>query len=179
MRSLRSQLILSHIVPFLVVLPLLTLALLALIETQVLLTNLSQRTTEQANLLAQAVRSQLNLLDSSQQAQAFVAELDISLDGRIMLLAADGQMLAVTGTASDEAEHNLASATVAAALQGQPSVLVSYGLKGQRADVLTPVRDAAGRVVGVISVSHTLTGVNSTLGRLRLAILAALYALFW
>jgi two-component system sensor histidine kinase BaeS len=174
MRSLRSQLALSHIIPFLVVLPLLTLALLALIETQVLLADLSQRTTEQATLLAQAVRSQLNLLDSSEQAQAFVARLDLSPDGQIVLLSADGRLLAAAGAASDAAGQTLASANVAAALQGQTSVLVSYGLEGQRADVLTPVRDGAGRVVGAIGVAHTLTGVNSVLGRLRLMILATL-----
>ena len=40
MRTLRSQLILSHILPFLLVLPLITIALLYLVETQVLLANL-------------------------------------------------------------------------------------------------------------------------------------------
>ena len=174
MRSLRSQLILSHIAPFLVVLPLLTLALLALIETQVLLASLSQRTAEQATLLALALRSQLHLLDSSEQAQTFIARLDLSPDGRVLLLAADGRLLAETGATNSDAGQKLASASVAAALQGQTSVLVSSDLTGQRTDVLMPVRDAAGRVVGVIGVSRTLAGVNSLLGRLRLAILAAL-----
>lgn len=174
MRTLRNQLILSHTLPFLVVLPLFTLALLILIETQVLLANLSQAATEQATLLAQAVRSQPILLDNPAQAQAFMAGLDLSPDGRIVLLSADGRTLAAGGPQGERVNRLLAPAGVAAAAQGQTSVLVSYGLEGQQADVLVPVRDASGRVVGVVGVARTLAGVNSSLGRLRLVFLAAL-----
>jgi signal transduction histidine kinase len=174
MRTLRSQLILSHVLPFLVVLPLLTLVLLILIETQVLLTSLSQRATEQATLLAQAVRSQLNVLDNPEQAQAFIAGLNLSLDGRVMLLASDGRRLAVGGAPDDGDRQYLSPASVATALQGQTSVLVSYDLEEQRADVLVPISDASGRVVGVVGVTRTLGGLNSVLGSLRLVILAAL-----
>ncbi len=174
MRTLRSQLILSHVLPFLVVLPLLTLVLLILIETQVLLTSLSQRATEQATLLAQAVRSQMSVLDNPEQAQAFIAGLNLSLDGRVMLLASDGRRLAVGGAPDDGDGQYLSPASVATALQGQTSVLVSYDLEEQRADVLVPISDASGRVVGVVGVTRTLSGLNSVLGSLRLVILAAL-----
>lgn len=174
MRTLRSQLILSHVLPFLVVLPLLTLALLILIETQVLLASLSQRATEQATLLAQAVRSQLTVLDTPQQAQTFIAGLNLSLDGRVILLAPDGRRLAVGGAAEAGDRQYLSPANVATALRGQTSVLLTYDLVEQRADVLAPISDASGRVVGVVGVTRTLGGLNSALGRLRLVILAAL-----
>jgi sensor domain CHASE-containing protein len=86
MRTLRGQLVLSHILPFLIVLPLITLVLLYLIETQVVLKSLSQRAAEQAELLARAVRRQIEVLDSPERAQAFVADLTVSLDGRVFLL---------------------------------------------------------------------------------------------
>jgi signal transduction histidine kinase len=174
MRTLRGQLVLSHILPFLVVLPLITLALLALVETQVLLTGLTQRATEQATLLAQAVRRQLEVLDDPELAQSFVASLAVSLDGRVLLLSSDGQALAAIGMEGDRGSQVLQPAGIDTALQGQTSVLVSYGLDGQGVEVLAPVTDASGRVVGVVGVIKTLTGLGSLVGRLRQVTIAAL-----
>ncbi len=174
MRTLRGQLVLSHILPFLLVLPLITAALLVLIETQVLLTGLSQRATEQATLLAQTIRSQLQVLDTSEQAQSFVAGLNVSLDGRVLLLDADGQTLASMGAGGDGDRQLVPPAGISTALQGQTSVLVSYGWGEQRADVLVPITDASGRVVGIVGVTRTLSGLNSLVGRLRQMIVAAL-----
>ena len=143
MRTLRGQLVLSHILPLLIVLPLLTLALLVLIETQVLLTSLTQRATEQATLLAQAVRRQLEVLDDPELAQSFVAGLTVSLDGRVLLLSPDGQALASVGVESDSGSQTLRPDGIATALQGETSVLVSYGLDGQGVEVLAPVIDAS------------------------------------
>ena len=99
MRTLRSQLILSHILPFLLVLPLITIALLYLVETQVLLANLSQRATERATLIGEAIQRQVEVLGSPAEAQAFVADLTVSLDGRVLLLTPDGRLLASGGRA--------------------------------------------------------------------------------
>jgi two-component system, OmpR family, sensor histidine kinase BaeS len=174
MRTLRGQLVLSHLLPFLLVLPLITLALLVLIETQVLLTSLSQRATEQATLLAQAVQRELEVLDNPVLAQSFVASLAVSLDGRVLLLTADGQPLASVGVESDSGSQPLRSAGIATARQGQTSVLVSYGLDGQGVEVLAPITDDSGRVVGMVGVIKTLTGLSSLVGRLRQVMIAAL-----
>jgi signal transduction histidine kinase len=174
MRTLRGQLVLSHLLPFLLVLPLITLALLVLIETQVLLTSLSQRATEQATLLAQAVRRELEVLDNPELAQSFVASLAVSLDGRVLLLSPDGQPLASVGVESDSRSQPLRSAGIATARQGQTSVLISYGLDRQGVEVLAPITDDSGRVVGMVGVIKTLTGLNSLVGRLRQVMVAAL-----
>ncbi len=164
MRTLRGQLVLS---------PLITLGLLVLVETQVLLTGLTQRATEQATLLAQAVRRQLEVLDNPELAQSFVASLAVSLDGRVLLLSSDGEALASVGVESDSGSQTLRSDGIAAALRGETSVLVSYGLDGQGVEVLAPVIDASGRVVGVVGVIKTLTGLGSLVGRLRQIMIAA------
>jgi signal transduction histidine kinase len=175
MRTLRGQLVLSHLLPFLIVLPLITLALLYLIETQVLLASLSQRATEQAELLAQAVRQQIQVLDSPEQAQAFVADLAVSLDGRVFLLGPEGQLLAAGGSEAD-GSSSLPPAGISAALKGQTSVLLTYGLSGQGAEVLVPVRDSSGNQVGVVGVIRTLSGLSSLVGRLRKLVAATLLA---
>ena len=159
MRTLRSQLVLSHILPFLLVLPLITIALLYLVETQVLLANLSQRATERATLIGEAIQRQVEVLGSPAEAQAFVADLTVSLDGRVLLLTPDGQLLAAGGQGSDSATQPLQPAGITTAIQGQQSVLVTYGLTEQTAEVLVPITDGTGKVVGIVGVIQTLSGL--------------------
>jgi len=52
MRSLRTRLILSHVLPLLIVIPLVGIALTYLLETQVLLAGLSNELERQAMLVA-------------------------------------------------------------------------------------------------------------------------------
>jgi two-component system sensor histidine kinase BaeS len=176
MRTLRRQLVLSHILPFLIVLPLITLALLYLIETQVVLKSLSQRATEQADLLAQAVRRQIEVMDNPEQAQAFLADLTVSVDGRVLLLGREGQLLATGGLEANDSQQALPPAGFATALKGQTSVLVTYGLAGQGAEVLVPILDSSGKTVGAVGVIRTLRGLSSLVGRLRTLMAATLLA---
>lgn len=174
MRTLRSQLILSHILPFLLVLPLITIALLYVVETQVLLANLSQRATERATLIGEAIQRQVGVLGSPAEAQAFVADLTVSLDGRVLLLTPDGRLLATGGQSSDSATQPLQPTGIATAIQGQQSVLVTYGLAEQTAEVLVPITDGTGKVVGIVGVIQTLSGLSSLVNRMRGFILATL-----
>ncbi len=174
MRTLRGQLVLSHILPLLIVLPLFTLGLLVLVETQVLLTGLTQRATEQATLLAQAVRRQLGGARRP-RAGPVVRGRPGGLAGRPRAaVGPEGQALASVGVESDSGRRTLRPDGIATALQGETSVLVSYGLDGQGVEVLAPVIDASGRVVGVVGVIKTLTGLGSLVGRLRQIMIAAL-----
>ena len=174
MRTLRGQLVLSHILPFLLVLPLITIALLYLVETQVLLANLSQRATERATLIGEAIQRQVEVLGSPAEAQAFVADLTVSLDGRVLLLTPDGRLLAAGGQGSDSATQPLQPAGITTAIQGQQSVLVTYGLTEQTAEVLVPITDGTGKVVGIVGVIQTLSGLSSLVNRMREFVLATL-----
>ena len=58
MRTLRGRLILSHILPILIVGPLISLGIIYLIESQLILGNLSENLDEQATLIAEVVESQ-------------------------------------------------------------------------------------------------------------------------
>lgn len=172
MRSLRSHLVLSHLLPLLLVLPLISVILLYLLESQVLLASLQQRAAEQAALLVQVVRRQVEVLNTPEQAQAFVAAL--TQDGRVLLLDRQGQMLATAGQDEQAESQPVSQAGIATALRGQTSVLVTYSLAEQRAEVLAPITDASGRVVGIVGVTRTLAGINSLLGRLRQLVVLAL-----
>lgn len=174
MRTLRSQLILSHILPFLLVIPLVTLGLLYLLETQLLVADLSQRASAQADLIAQAIKRQIDVLGSPEQAQAFVAQMTVSMEGRVLLLEPDGNLLATGGQGGDSATQPLQPAAIDTAIKGERSVLVTYGLAGQGAEVLVPVTDASGEVVGIVAVTQTLSSLTWLVGRLRVVVLGTL-----
>jgi hypothetical protein len=55
--TLRRRLILSHVLPLLVILPLMGIALIYVLETQVLLTSLSGQLVSQSRLVAPTIRT--------------------------------------------------------------------------------------------------------------------------
>jgi signal transduction histidine kinase len=171
MRSLRSQLILSHILPLLLVAPLLGVALIYLLETQVLLVNLSERLAERANLIARSLQEQASLWDDPEQARAFVAEITLSVDGRVFLLEPNGTIIAES---SDTGAQHLRPQSVERALSGETSTFITYGLLDQGVEVLIPVYTADQQLLGLVAVTQTLTGVARGFGLVRQLVLGTL-----
>ena len=156
MQTLRSRLILSHILPLLLVLPY-TVALLYLLETQVLLTSLSH-VPRNSDPLGEAVRRQVEVSGRPREAQAFVAGLAVSLDGRVLLLRLTAG-LAAAGRAATAARSRLSLPASATALQGQTSVLVTTAWPG-RGPRCSCQSAMARQVVGIVGVIQTLRGVD-------------------
>ena len=92
--SLRGRFILSHILPLLLILPLIGAALIYLLETQVLLQNLSASLTQQAAIISAVANGRPEIWTNSDQARAFLAQIDDQLDSNITLLAPSGDSLA-------------------------------------------------------------------------------------
>ena len=120
MQTLRGRLILSHILPVLMVVPLVAVVLIYLLETQVLLTGLSHDIQQRARLAAEAVRQQAAALDDPGQAQALVARLAILADGRLVLLRPDGSTLADSALA-DSGQPGAGGETQASPVVGAPA----------------------------------------------------------
>jgi len=73
--TLRRRFILSHIVPVLVMVPLVGIALIYMLEARVILPNLSREILSQANLVVHIAQNQPEIWSSPAQAQAFVDDL--------------------------------------------------------------------------------------------------------
>ncbi len=175
MRSLRTRLILSHILPLLVVVPLVGIALIYLVETQVLLTSLSEDLARQATLIAEAVYGQPELWQDAEEAQKLVARIGVRTDSRVFFLRPNGDLLAASGSADDSQEAIPFDAQALAAAQaGQPKVSVEYGLLRQTGEALVPVRDINQQLIGIVAVTKTLEGLASLFARLRWWILGIL-----
>jgi signal transduction histidine kinase len=176
--TLRRRLILSHVLPLLITIPLMGIALIYVIETQVLLGNLSRELTSQALLTAQTARDQPAIWTDPALAGAFITRMDPYLNNaRLMLFDTQGEALA----SSDPADQSRLGqkpplADLPVLLAGQSSVHVnpSSRLDAQVVDVTAPVLDANGRVVGIVELSHPVMSIYQQFLRLRYLIGAVL-----
>ena len=175
MRSLRTSLIISHILPVLLVAPLVTVILLYLLETQILLGEMSENISEKANLIAQTVNGRPDLLQNNPDAASFVSGLSIIIDEGVVLLGPDGDIVAAQESVSGDALTTLNPGSIAETMAaGEENMLITYGLTQQRAIVLVPVKDINDQLIGIVGVSDTLSGAAEQVRRLRSLILGGL-----
>lgn len=174
MRSLRSRLVLSHILPLLVVVPLAGAVLSYVIETQVVLSQLALNLTERANLIVDALEDQPQIWGEPGQAQVFVTEMGDMVGGQIYLFNPSGVLIAAKATTDVHARGAADLEGLEIALSGHSSQVVYYSLFKPGAQVLVPVLDARQALVGIVAVTQTLEGITSQIGRLRTLILVIL-----
>jgi two-component system sensor histidine kinase BaeS len=176
MRTLRACLILSHLLPLLIVIPLVGIALTYLLETQVLLAGLSGELERQAALVAAIASDYPEIWFDQEQAQAFTARIGDLLSARVMLLSADGILLA----SSDPGNQALVGQQVEVpgfrqVLLSGTAIRVDYGEQPGTgaAEALVPVVINR-RIVGVIRLTDPLSSVYERFPRTRTFIVGAL-----
>jgi two-component system, OmpR family, sensor histidine kinase BaeS len=177
LRTLRRQLVLSHILPPLVIIPLLGLALVYVLETQVMLPGLAEGLKEQAQLVAEIAGGQAGRWDDPAWSQALVAQLGPHLTARVMLLAPNGRLLASSDRADeDRLGQNLDLPALSDVLKGQTSMRIAYSnnLNAEIADVLVPVQGPDRRVVGIVRLTHRMSSVAGQFLHLRYLITGVL-----
>lgn len=175
MRSLRSRFIFSHLLPVLLAVPLVTVLLLYLLETQILLTEMSEDITEKANLIAESVNGRPELLQNAAQAESFITGVNIYVDEGILLITPQGDVVAVTESSSGQPlieEFDLSG--LERAMSGEHSLVITYGLTQHRAIILVPVKNINQQIIGIVGVTDTLAGAASQIDRLRTLVLAGL-----
>lgn len=187
MNTLRTRLILSHILPLVIVLPLVGLVLVYLLETQVFLQSLADELQAQAALTAAIVADQPQALQNSAQAQIFITRFTAANRAEINLLDSQGRLLASSNpTDSDRVGITLDTPNLATALAGGNTVQVnsSFSVQAQTVEVLAPVINTRQEVLGVVRLSHQLAtmgdrslALRSFTGWVVLAALAAAVAL--
>ncbi|MGD8488450.1 MAG: ATP-binding protein [Anaerolineae bacterium] len=176
MRTLRGRLILSHILPLLLIIPLVGVALVYVLETQVLLSSLSGELAQYGSFTADMASDYPVIWQDSGEAQQFVRLFSMRSQSHVMLLDGQGVLLASSEPGyQDQLGQALDLPNLAAALGGEPAVEVNYGLQVQReiVQVLVPVKGPDEQVLGVVRVSQYLADVQGQLNRLRRLILIA------
>ena len=176
MRSLRSRLILSHILPLVLIIPLVGVALVYVLETQVLLSSLSAELSQYGTLTADMARDYPAIWRDSGEAQQFVRLFSVRTQSNIMLLDPQGVLLATSEAGyQDQLGQALDLPNFAVAQGGEAHVQVNYTqrLQTEVVQVLVPVKGPNERVMGVVRVSQYLGDVQDQLNQLRRLILIA------
>jgi two-component system sensor histidine kinase BaeS len=163
-RSLRNRLILSHILPALLIIPLMGVAMVYVVETRLLLPMVYKNLSKDATLMAEITRNQPVFWQNDQAAQALVDGVSPYLSGRVSLISLDGRILA----ASDILEGGTGSQVVE--LPNMNSVgqgeVVSIQ-RGPMAEAFTPVNDLNGRRIGFIWMTTQVVTVSEEIFQQR------------
>ncbi len=175
MKSLRSQLILSHILPLLILIPLLGILLAYIVETQVVLTDLADDLASEAKALAGLAQAQRVVLLDQAQAEIFARAASAEYDRNIAIYQANGAALAVVVESNAPAELQLTTSELEALNAGQTQTRTFYNLEPSQITTLAfaPVLDPQQRLIGIVRVSEHVDRLNARLTQLRLIILGA------
>lgn len=175
MNSLRSRFILSHLLPILLTVPLVGILFIYLLETQILLTETSENISEKANLIAQTVNGRPELLQSVAEAEGFLSGITILLDESVLLIGANGELLAATvGPSGTDVGNIVDLAGLETAVSGSPSLVITYNTDGQQAIALVPVKDINEQLIGIVGVTDTLSGAATQIQQMRRLVVAGL-----
>jgi two-component system sensor histidine kinase BaeS len=173
LKTLRKRLVLSQILPVLIVIPLMGMAIVYAIETQYLLPSLSSELEWETKLLAQSAHDQKGIFANSENAQAFLNQLELEPGKQIMLLSPDGYLLASSDpTDTDQVNQPLQISGIEKVKQGELVNQIDYspGQPGQVIDVLVPVINEAQSIEGIIWTSYHFSSVAEEFLRLRYVI---------
>ena len=170
-RSLRNRLILSHILPSLVIIPLMGIAMLYLLETRLLLPMIYANLSDDAILIAEVAQAVPDIWQNPLSAQVFVTGADPYLGGRLTLTDPNGLVLAST-----DQNYNVLSGEVVElpnlSSAGRGDVIQIQ--RGAQAEVFTPVIDNFGRSLGVIRLTTRLLSVSEEVYQLRYLLMGVL-----
>jgi len=163
-RSLRNRLILSHILPALLIIPLMGAAMVYVLETRLLLPMVYRNLAKEATLMAEITRNQPAFWQDSEAAQALVDGVSPYLGGRVSFVALDGHMLA----SSDLTSSGLGAQMVELPdLTGVAQGEVIQLQRGTQAEVFTPVFDLSGKSIGIIRMTTRVVTVSDEVYQLR------------
>lgn len=182
MRSLRARLILSHILPILLVIPLIALAIYLIFLTQNNLASAeadieeeTARLVEQATLLASSTGQIESLWADPEVAQRFVTDIDLTLTS-ITMFGTQGRVLASSPSADQEnIAMLLQSDELASVLAGKR--MMELHIEEQPAtrttNVIIPVFDVKQRLTGALLLTQELQNAQQAITRMTRLIIGA------
>ena len=164
--SLRTRLALSHLLPILLLTPLLSLYLLYTLE-DFFNQKLLQQLYQQSQLLFDQVQADPALVEDPLAAQRFLTNLTHKTDARVILLSKAGVIL---GSTRPEDASRIgavyADASVRQALQGVEVQGVGPGFTTEVAYVVSPIQHD-GVTVGALRLSYAVDDVRRQFGQVR------------
>lgn len=170
-RSLRNRLILSHILPALLIIPLMGAAMVYVLETRLLLPLVYNDLARDATLMAEITRNQPIFWQDSQAAQLLVNGVSPYLSGRLSFVTTNGLILATTETVDGGVgAHVVDLPDLTTVSQGETIRLQ----RGPMAEVFTPVYDLRGEMIGIVRLTARVVTISDEIYQLRYLLSAVL-----
>jgi signal transduction histidine kinase len=163
LRSLRNRLILSHILPILLIIPLMGAAMVYVLETRLLLV-VYRNLAADAALIAEITRNQPVFWQNRAAARSLVTGVAPYLSGRVSLITLDGHLLA-SGDQIDSTSGNLV--VELPDLRGIEQGETIRLQRGPLAEVFTPVFDLEGEPIGIVRLTTRVLTVSEEVYQLR------------
>ena len=177
-RSLRNRLLLSHILPLAIIIPLMGIGLSYVLETQVLLPRLAQNILSDARLLAEISRTEYDLWGTPLLFESMLSRVQLDPSLRVMFLTPQGHLLYSTDPTDQGYLGQLLSMNgLDLARKGSEVVLTNYSglrLHDVVLDVLSPVVRSDGPVLGIVRVTYHIDSVYELFSQMRMLIIVIL-----
>lgn len=175
MKSLRTQLVLSHILPLLIFIPLLGILLTYIVETQVVLNNVTADLAREAQVLAEIAAQQPGVFGDAAQAEFFARAAGAQYERNVSLYQANGAEVAViveqnARTAAPPTKTELSGLLNA---ETQTRVLAAFDPAQATAEVLVPVFSARRQLLGIVRVSEYIDRLSARLTTMRVFLLGS------
>jgi two-component system sensor histidine kinase BaeS len=162
--SLRNRLILSHILPALLIIPLMGAAMVYVLETRVMLPMIYGDLARDATLMAEITRNQPVFWQNSQAAQALIDGVSPYVSGRLSFVTSDGRVLATSETTGGGIGAPVVDLPDLSGVE-QGEILELQ--RGPLAEVFTPVYDLSGKEIGIVRMTTRVVTVSDEIYQLR------------
>lgn len=156
-RSLRNRLILSHVLPFLVIIPILGLTLTYLLETRYFLPQMADDLAGSARVLANLSADQPQVWISPLYAQAMLQDTYSETSAQVMLLTTDSRLIASSLPIPDSmvgAQMDFPDAQEVFNGKTVQVIHFSPGENEEAIDIFTPSISASGEIMGIVRVTY-------------------------
>ncbi len=172
-KTLRNRLILSHVLPMLVIIPLIGIALIYILEARVLLPGLANELEGDAQLFADIASEQVEIWQNPLIAQALLNQASPNFRARVLLLSSNGSLLAASQP--EGLQSSSISANDLNTLQtGEVVTHINYSQqqKAEIINVLAPVITSNNVFVGIVQMSYHFDTVAQDFFQLRYLVFA-------
>ncbi len=174
---IRDRLLISHILPVLVLVPLVGLALSYLLENQLIIPNLANEMIDQGLMVARLIQDNPQVWHDYTQAQDLVNSINFQQPTHVSLISNRSVLLA-TNRSDDQGLvgtiiPKLSPYTVNPG-GGEWAITDRTQLGSPTLEVAVPVVDPDGTILGQVWVYRRITDIEQSLANIRLLILAVL-----
>jgi two-component system sensor histidine kinase BaeS len=168
LNTLRTRLLLSHVLPLVAVIPLIGLALNHL-QTQVLLESFTDDLEDQAEMLAVVAADNPAIFENKDKADTFVRRMADPLATRIALFDVAGRVVSTS-------DPSVSQPDLSQIISGEVSIVRQPPLERQdrAASVLVGVKTPGGQVIGVIQLTRPMESNLDQFRQLYLIVAAVL-----